>query len=687
MIATLVREQVRSQRATLVWTFALLVIAASLAATALVAASTQAALDASPTYGAPAGMDRAAAVTEWSRGLPADSATNDSVAAQPGSIQAAVDTAHTAGYAAYATQIFVLEWEPVADDHDALVPYMGDASASYVDSSAAIREGRAPLPGEIAIASDVAAELGLTIGSRVEAHAVVGSEVGPNSTMTLTVTGIAVAATAEPFQSSAVDAYVAWEDGVTLTAAAFDQPAVGGGTTSPLNATVEWQDGAPGMDAFRGEPTAQLILFDPRDSFRIPLEGWSGTLWIAALFASAGAVVAGVVIGTAQSRERVRWLTTAKVLGATERTSRLVTACEALLLGIASAVIGLGIGWLVNAGVLAWQRTEQPDAALPAMPIVLPVAAWVVLIVALVVSVITSFAPHVVASRLTPAAALASRAAEAPRSHKGAPLRGRHLGATTAGGVALVVLGSAVADYWGPWIAGAGVVVVAVAGVAGLQAIALGALARRAMRLGARSEPWAIATGHAILARPRQHASAALVYALAGAVLTGTLGHGVYALASSGGETGATAASFGDLFEVNYGREWPSWGALAVITTFLLLSAFIAGLVIVATRASVSEDEAIHAALGLAHGDRRRAVAAETALPLTVGAILGPIAGWSFLAIVSMPQAASLGAWTAAALLTAPGAAVIVATGVVVAGTIAALASLTARPAPAQQSR
>ncbi|WP_084102401.1 ABC transporter permease [Demequina sp. NBRC 110051] len=668
MIGVLLREQVRGQSRLLTWTAGLLAVGASLAATALIAASSQAVLDANPSYGAPEGMDRAALVTEWSDGPPADQDVTDATVASPGDIAAAIDEALEAGFPAHATQTHYLEWERVGGGARDDLPYMGDAIASYVDASSAIIEGRSPNEGEIAIAGDVAADLGLHIGDTVVATSAIGTDAKSAAPLTLEVSGLAIASSTQPFRTASVDAYLSWEDGIVLSEASAAQPAQDGGTTKALHAEVSWKDGAPGMEELASRDDAPLVPFDPRDGFRIPLEGWTGTLWIAALFASVGTVMASVAMGRVQAPSRARWIATARVLGATSRTLRNVAALEAVFMGIVSAAAGLCVGWLVNAAVLAWQRHAQPDAVLPLTPAVLPIAAAIVVAMTVLVASLTAIGPAVWASRTAPIAALkpgalatATPLATTPPARERGALRAHHVGGgplalAVAGAVILVAVGSAWGGYLGPWIAGAGVVAFGVFGMALLATLADSTLTAIARRWARRTHPGPLTAAHDLLARSRQYATATLIYALACAALAGVLGHGVHALASAGATPGASTSSFGDMFTANDGRGWPSWGALGVIVVFLIIAAVIACAVVASTRIAAGDESAVHTALGLSPSAHRTSASLEFGLPLAIGATLGPLSGWAFVAVVSAPQGASLGAWSAATLLTFPGA-------------------------------
>lgn len=598
MIGVLLREQVRAQRRFLLWTGTLLTLATTLAATALIAAGTQAKLDvaASP-------RENLALAQWWTNGEPtsADIEIEDTVA--PGQVELMVDAAIAEGVNAVAS-VESLVTPVLATDTG--TPLVGTYPSQ--DWDAVLVAGEAPQAGEVVISASLAELAGIVIGDSVD---LVDSWEGDRAATGVKVSGLSVAEASGAFVTYPPTGYGNWPDVLDWDEATGALTAQGAnGPTTLASAVVSWSGDSVTLAPLLTDES-RVMSASPGEVFRVPLRGWSGALWLASLIVSVAALAAGFAIGRSQAQARVEWVATARVLGARRGTLLAASALEAVVLGVAASAMGVILGWLAVTGVLAAQSAAQPFAALPSTPTVLPLAAALVCGLGLALAALTAVVPAFWASRVAPSAALkpVSPLAEQSISRSVSPRWllalsgaaaslagiGRLLETETASDAALVI----------EWT---GVVALAVLTVPVLLEGSRRALPRLAHHDEGSGAPWAIAAADAIRSRTRQLALAAMVAGL-------TMG------VAAGGLAAAMLAAPEDP-----SSSW--WSALGIVLAAAALSMLIVAAVVVTARGAGRHDDGVREALGLAPPDARRAAAAELRLPILVGATLGIGLAW-----------------------------------------------------------
>ena len=137
-----------------------------------------------------------------------------------------------------------------------------------------------------------------------------------------------------------------------------------------------------------------------------------GTNVIGAILLGFGAVAlltAAIVIAntfTITLAQRTGELALLRAVGATKRQVRSLVVLEAVLLGLVSSAVGVGLGLLAGRGLLAVGRRVDLGLPLPEGLALTPVVLGVPLLVGLLVTVLASLWPAARATRVSPLAAL-----------------------------------------------------------------------------------------------------------------------------------------------------------------------------------------------------------------------------------------------------------------------------------------
>ncbi|WP_159449686.1 FtsX-like permease family protein [Demequina sp. NBRC 110057] len=573
-------------------------MATTLAAAALVAAGTQASLDV-----AASAREHRAWVQWWTNGEPLSDDIEVGDTVDPGDVETLVDAAIAEGTNAVATV------------ESSVTPTITTSTGSPIvgiyptqDWDTVLVAGDAPQAGEVVVSASVAETVGVALGDVVD---LVDAWDADRAATGVKVSGLSAAAASGAFVTYPPTGYGNWNDVLEWDAATGEVTVEGAnGATTLASAVVSWSgESATLAPLLTEEASVAPVLAS--EVFRVPLGGWSGALWLASLVVGVAALAAGFAIGRSQAQARVEWVATARVLGARRGALLAASALEAVALGVTASALGLFLGWLAVAGVLAAQSAAQPLATLPATPTLLPVAAALVCALGLTLAALTALVPAFWASRVPPSAALkpvtplaeqsVSRSVS-PRwlavltgAAAGLAITGRLLEGTTMNDAALVI----------EWV---GVVALAVLVVPVLLEASRRTLPRLARYDERSGEPWAIAAADAIRSRTRQLALAAMVTGLTMGVAAG----------------GLAATRLGARQE-----DDPSWlSAVAIVLAAGALSTLVAAAVVMTARAAGRHDEGVREALGLSPADARRAAAAELRLPVLAGATLGIGLAW-----------------------------------------------------------
>ncbi|MFV0285398.1 MAG: FtsX-like permease family protein [Demequina sp.] len=691
MIGTLLREQLRAQRAALVWMTVLIAGAAGFATYAWTANLTDEALaqQAAVLQGHGDFADTAAVVEDHSNDLIASDwgtpMTRDEIADF-----VAQANAEGAGVVSHVTAWNLRIVPDVTVETDIWSGYTSvRAFAGEVPWDEALTSGTPPSVGEIAIPADVAERWDVGIGDSVE----VGY-----STWDTTDEPQDVSAGTRTVSAIVEDA-VAWSGDWSrnsTSALAPDDPAF----ALSFGAQPEYERESYSFPQV--EFTWETSTVTTEAWFPVPSPRWSpgdsqaGPAIMLAAVLALGTVVAAVAVGRSQAQRRARWTATARALGASRSSIAVATLGEGAVVGLTGGLAGLGVGLgvaSVNLDRVLSSHTAPPDVSL-----IVPLAALVTALVGgLALGLVVTAIPAALAARVSPASALKDAAAvdeaELTRHVRVWPV----VAFTVTAYIAAIVL-MALDDGRGSWWPGLCGVAAAVAGFACM----IEASRRTAVTLGnwlsRRRAPAAVRAGLDLLAHPRQAASLLLVQLLTTGVLVtitatmsepGSADFGWSAYATSD-VTWSTLVDVAGWWLVAAPVSWRT--ALAVMVAVQVL----AGAIIAGSRGLASGEEATTRALGIDARDARRAEFLRTALPQCLGVVAGAVMAFSTtLPIVLIrtsqedwplfpdPSTSAL----YAALLVGLGL-VVIAAGAALAWAVRAAGERTRRrPATAQQSR
>lgn len=626
MILTLVREQVRAQRAALVWTALVLAAAVGFSTYASVTGTAHAAVTAYQAALSPKNAPHGAFVELTDLGNDRAEATGFT-ATTTAALARELERSNAAGSDATAsfTRLSTVANSPDPDAGASGRYWRGALTATWGATpwDALLAEGHAPGKGEIALSSSVARDLDVGIGDTVT----VIPDFSPGMDdvlLTAKVSGLTYDIDGQQLPWRDFSLYINGADAPILTG--LDAPP-GDGWSGPV-ASVGWSTPDDALEPQwrtaweqRGGPA----LMDPG----------APAPWLVAITLTLGAIVMAFAVGRAQAATRVRWTATARALGARRSHLMGAGAVEAAAL-FATSLVGVALGYLAATGDHAIWRSSL--VAPPPVGVRLPWWLFAALVgLALTLAATSAAIPAVLATRVPPTAALKATAAtdehEFSRRVRALPV-----------GIALAI--SCVALLVPASSNEAAVIKnsVALAGAVLLTAFVIEMTRRGAESLGRRwqraARPWQVYAGTMLGGHPRQASALASIhfFALFGVAgwfaSAGPLPIGRYASYLWGGRGGPFA---------NLAEMASNPAVLALISTLLAVGMLCAAIIASSFRAATAERE-LAGALGLQHRDVRRAHAFTWTAAQGAGAILGAIAGSTLIGGISASQSA-LSVW------------------------------------------
>lgn len=400
MIGILAREQWRFQRMYVVWTAAIVATAVGFATFATLSAATQGALDQYSDHAllVDAPFNDLAVLTDLGVAVPED-VGDYGTPTTTDELTRAIDAANADGAGAFAHVESSVVLTSASKAHGAQAsdwPWPTTVSAVWgqPDWNGILSAGTAPDPDGIVLPANTARDLGVGIGDAVQVgHTEEGADGRWRfvSDGELTVSGLAHDI---ELYGREGNAYASHEQLPLLRVAQTrGEP---DGMQWPIQAHVGWQHPSSALDPFSfqwGAPSLRTF-------------GSSATLpWLLAALFTVGGVVAAFTLGRAQAGSRVKWIATARALGA--RRSHLVGvgALEWGAVFAAGTLVGLGLGW--GAAWLAHARHLAGFASPPPVELSTPLVAIGLLIaLAAVLSAAVVGVPSLHALRVPPTAAL-----------------------------------------------------------------------------------------------------------------------------------------------------------------------------------------------------------------------------------------------------------------------------------------
>jgi hypothetical protein len=653
VILTLVREQVRAQRAALIWTALVVAAAVGFSTYASVVGATHAAIDEYRLALSPGQAPHGALVQLTDLGAQAQGIDDSSTPTTTAVLADQLAQSNAAGSDAWAAAS--TRWGAVATvngqgsgSRAADIIVMATWGATPWD--AILAEGRAPLAGEVAIPAGVARDLHVGIGDSVRLTQYGGAHTGPD-VATQTISGLTYDVDgSQPWPEAPL--YLNGAD-AALVAALDGMP---GPPSDSITATVGWS--TPGADLGTPSPAAWEVRSGPA-----LMQTGAVAPWLVAITLTVGAVIMAFAVGRTQAAMRVQWTATARALGA--RRSHLLGAgaVEAAAL-FATSLVGVALGYAAALGEhAAWRHSL---AAAPPVGVSLPSWLLAALVALAATLAVTSAAiPAVLATTIPPTAALKATAAT---DEQELSRRVRVLPVGLGLGVVWVLL------LQPRLVSGTQLVpsVLALAGGVLLIAFVIEMTRRGAEAAGRRwqhsARPWQVYAGTMLGGHPRQAAALASIHFFALFGVAGAL--------SVHGEGAIHVLSWLRVAPWLVGQLIASPYGLAVIAVLLAVATLCAAIIASSFKASAAERE-LAAALGLQPRDLRRAHAYTWAAAQAAGALVGAIAGTvlvgSILASKSANGALGFLSYEVSGRLVAFGASIGVA---LVAGLLAALLSV-----------
>ncbi|WP_156162380.1 FtsX-like permease family protein [Demequina iriomotensis] len=615
----LMREQWRAQRRYTITAGVLVALATALAAFATTSWGTRAATDAQIAATDGWTGDNVAVVGVWTDGIGMIDGEEIELTAVDDADRLAHIVQEASRDGVEVSRIASVHVE-LAEDADGGLTIVRAASSATLDD--AIYRGFLPEAGEIALMTTYATELGVGIGDTVTALSVPREGVSEAEPVSLKVSGLTRSAPDDGV-AIAPAGIVTEADLVTLAALGGLMPASNaeGGRTGYYDVALTW-DGPP-LPALE-----ERMLFTAAEGG----SAWTtfATMPEQAALLGAGtlamvAVAVALAAGRAQGDVRTRWVATARALGATRRDVVLAGLTEGAVAGVAAGVMGLSVGWGVEAVIYGAYRAQSPDAYGPLVAVIPLGYAVALLASAVAVSAAIALVPALCAARVTPSAALAP---QPPRANEARTPRVQGVVGVLLAALAVTRLDAAASSRsWGTWwshgVLPAALVVLAALTLVGLVAITRTALMRLGAALGRSNRPSFVLAGHGLGTSPMGAAAAiaGTVTAFPGAVLV--LGIASHALAWS--------SAFTDVLTV-------CGGVAAIAVT----AGAIVGLAAWTTRAGALTEAATTGALGLDRHGRQIVAIARTAAPMLIGSLLGLAAGLVYGAFRLEPGAASV---------------------------------------------
>jgi len=680
MIGILAREQWRFQRLYIVWAAAIVAAAVGFATFATLSASTQGALDRFSLRVELNDAPLASQIVLTDPGYTVPATDDYGFAMPSAAIDSMIDDANADGAGAVA-----YTWA-----QGYIVPGSGvDPQASYsewptvyavwgdVDWSAILAEGSAPGTNDIVLPVAAARERHVGIGDTVMVGHTADSdsstwEFAPDAT--LTVSGLAYDISHYGWGGPA---YVNPDQLPAITAMSAAMWAQGGSETDPqpVQVTVSWH-----------HPSAALDGLDTYTNFGVSRTfGSSPALaWLLAGLFTVGAIVTAFTLGRAQAQSRVRWVATARTLGARRAHLLGVAGLEWATVGAAGAAVGILGGWASALGAYALRMRDVTDPP----PVTLSVPAFVIALMILLAALLAAAVvavPSVLAVRVPPTAAFKSiPAADTVTISRRVPfwpvvvIFAVSWLATAAAGRANFD-GLAWGGLWG--------LAATVSGIAVLVESCRALVRGTAARLSRSHRPWAIHASMTMAGHPQQAAALAIIQAL---LMTGLSGFIVSSQPQQFSFGWYSYQPLSSLFWFNditvfLGQLIPAPLSIHAVVLLLVAAQALALAISFSSRRVAWAESSTAGALGLTGGAARRGDAAAWWLAQAHGAWVGLCAGivgvgGIWLATIS---------WVDQPLVESPvqelprrviAAALVALTSLLIAACVAALAAIALRP-------
>lgn len=574
MIWSLMREQLRSQRRYVAWSAAMIALAAAVITYGALFTTT--ASDSARALDHAMGYDN-----EWYSLVPLEPTDFDGAMSLP-QLEALLDQAFDTGASPIANRPVYAEM-PVGTDAYA---YGVTAMRGAVGWDTLLLEGEPPHAGEIAVSASWARDMGVAIGDDVSLLGFTSDQ--PNG-IELAISAIAVSSFQHATASASLPvAYVAWDDVDAINAASA--------STGPLDLSsdvmVTWTGAADQFSPASGE----LLHYEEVSSNSVLI--WS--------FAVAGALIIGLTamafaVGRTQAQARVKWVATARALGATRKHLAAAAALEASVVALCAGITGYALGTLAVNAHLWLIHSDVPGAAIAASAAFSPSMFAGAILFALLLAVIVGAVPAFWSLRAQPVEALkpGNDLTEATVSRRVGvkPL----LIAWIAANVAVAVVHVTDAVYtWLPLLVVAWLIIV-IAGIALLVELLRRVLARIGRRLSATSNVRTLVAGDQLTGQPRLAAIPAFITALLTAVLlTAVISTAIGTYVTYGGDS--YLGQIPDYADANSFM-------IAVAIGAVLLGTLVCVAIVGASVGVTGREDSARTALGASPGDVRHATA------------------------------------------------------------------------------
>lgn len=474
-------------------------------------------------------------------------------------------------------------------------------------------------PGEIALAAQVARQLGAHVGDVITLDTLECAMVCPDVPVphSLKVVGIATASSLAGYDLALPSGYVSWAEatqpgGVLLNSLLVDSD----GTQHEAGGVeVRWDGFNAPLARYGSEssPIGQGTINLPNAT--VAWLGAAGALFVAM-------IVMAFAVGRNQAATRTQWVATARVMGA--RRSSVVAAAlvEAFLLAAIALVVGTALGIGIAQAQLMFARAYAVEPFGPNTVTlhwaIVPVVVSVTTVMALVIAAVPAFW----AARVSPTAAL-KPVSDLTESEVSRRVHARWLVALMLVGVAMVAVGS-----WAPSpltsVAVLGWVTVVVTEFTLVVEWLRRLIPATGRSLGRTKRASLMAAGDALATRPRQAVAPALLMTVATALVT------LWASGKAASEVenwrrgadGAFAAPDAQALEPLRMSLWgPTVAATLVVTALALQLVVVA--IVVSTRAATAAEAKALRALGLSHRVEAAAAWWQQWLPQAIGAGVG----------------------------------------------------------------
>ncbi len=316
----------------------------------------------------------------------------------------------------------IREWAVVTRPTTSFPQLMLAAATGDYDWDLVLASGRLPGDGEILLNARVADELGLGVGDTIDLYyalhpQTIGEPVVEADWHTYTISGLSRAADwGNPlFTDIWTDiwyvpdySYVSWEassspDGpFACRLCTIDDQ--GHTATFIPSSTTAWNIDDPALSGLPMQSSPDgFVAVMMSEAPSVPPAAIVG--YVLAALVTFGMILGAFGVGRAQAQARLQWVATARTLGATRRAVVGATLLESLLVATAATIASLTLGYGVANVAFSFMRGFDGPILGPSH---VPMTWWVVAAVALVgafLSLIVAAVPAFWASRVSPVAA------------------------------------------------------------------------------------------------------------------------------------------------------------------------------------------------------------------------------------------------------------------------------------------